>query len=229
MPQFKEAGSPGGYYENGALDGSRPGLYYINLRDTHEWPKFTLPTLTYHEGEPGHHWQISIAQENATLPLVRSALLSFSGYAEGWALYAEQLADEMGAYKGDPLGRLGYLKDAALRAGRLVVDTGMHAKHWSREKAIQFLIEANGDSRSAVTTEIERYCVWPGQACAYMVGKQTILRLREEAKAALGAKFDIKGFHDTILTNGSMPLSVLQSAVRGWILSQTSPLPRARG
>jgi uncharacterized protein (DUF885 family) len=223
VPPFKEAGAPGGYYDNGALDGSRPGYYYINLRDTHEWPKFTLPTLTYHEGEPGHHWQGSIAQEQGDLPLIRRAILWFPGYGEGWALYSERLADEMGLYKDDPLGRLGYLKDAALRAGRLVVDTGMHTKRWTREQAIDFMIAANGDSKTAVTTEIERYCVWPGQACSYMIGREAIRTLREDSKTALGAKFDIKGFHDVVLRNGAMPLSVLDGVVKAWIAAQLPP------
>ncbi len=220
VPPFKEAGAAGGYYEQGSLDGSRPGYYYINLRDMHEMPKFTLPTLTYHEGEPGHHWQGSIAQENGDLPFVRSALLWFSGYGEGWALYAEKLCDEIGLYKDDPYGRLGYLKDAALRAGRLVVDTGMHAKRWSREKAIDFMVEVNCDVRSAIVTEIERYAVWPGQACSYMIGRETIHKLREDAKAKLGAKFDIRSFHDVVLKNGAVPLSTLAKIVNAWVAAQ---------
>jgi uncharacterized protein (DUF885 family) len=228
VPAYREAGAPGGYYESGALDGSRPGYYYINLRDTKEWPKFSLPTLSYHEGEPGHHWQISIAQEAADLPLVRKALVSNSGYTEGWALYAEALADEMGAYAGNPLGRLGYLQSAAFRAARLVVDTGLHAKRWSREQAIDYMVEATGDQKSSVTTEIERYCVWPGQACAYMVGRETIRRARAEAQAALGEKFNIKAFHDLILKNGPVPLAVLSASVKGWVSAQLAP-PSGKG
>ncbi len=221
VPPFKEAGSAGGYYEPGSLDGSRPGRYYVNLRDTHEWPKFTLPTLTYHEGEPGHHWQGSIALENPELPLIRQSLFWFSGYGEGWAHYAEELCDEMGCYKNDPWGRLGYLKDAGLRAARLVVDTGMHTKQWSREKCIDFMIQVNGDSRSATATEVERYAVWPGQACSYMIGRETIKKLRADAKAKLGGNFDIKKFHDVVLTNGAMPLSTLTGVVGGWVAAQT--------
>lgn len=226
VPPFKQAGSPGGYYESGSLDGTRPGYYYINLRDTAEWPKFSLPTLTYHEGEPGHHWQISIQQENATLPFVRSALLGFSGYAEGWGLYSEQLADEMGVYKDDPLGRLGYLQSAAFRAARLVADTGLHSKHWSREKAIDFMVEALGRKRTAIATEVERYAVWPGQACAYMLGREIIRGLREDAKAKLGSKFDIKAFHDVVLKNGSVPLSTLGTIVNAWVAEVNGP-PKA--
>ncbi|MGE0597404.1 MAG: DUF885 family protein, partial [Hyphomonadaceae bacterium] len=216
VPPYTEAGAPGGYYQRGALDGSRPGAYYINLRDTSEWPRFTLPTLNYHEGIPGHHWQGSIQQESGGLPFIRSALLGFGAFGEGWGLYAEQLADELGVYAENPLGRLGYLQSMTFRASRLVVDTGMHHKRWSREQAIDSMEEATGDQRSSITTEIERYCVWPGQACSYMVGKLVILRLRDEARQSMGARFSMAGFHDTILTNGSVPLSVLESNIRSW-------------
>jgi uncharacterized protein (DUF885 family) len=218
VPEYTEAGAPGGYYQSAALDGSRPGAYYINLRDpATEWPKFTLPTLTYHEGIPGHHWQISIQQEAGELPFIRSAILGFNAYAEGWALYAEQLADEMGMYANDRLGRLGYLQSAAFRASRLVVDTGIHHKRWTREQAIASMVAATGDQESNIVTEIERYSVWPGQACGYMVGRQAINRMRDSARQALGANFDIRGFHDTLLTNGSTPLSVSESLVRRWV------------
>jgi uncharacterized protein (DUF885 family) len=220
VPPYMEAGQPGGYYNSGSLDGSRPGAYYINLRNTREDPRFTLPTLTYHDGIPGHHWQGSIAQEQEGLPFIRRALMNFNAYAEGWGLYAEQLADELGAYEHDPLGRLGYLQSAAFRASRLVVDTGMHSKRWTREQAIQSMIDACCDQESTITTEIERYAVWPGQACGYMVGRQTINRLREEARTQLGDRFDIKGFHDVVLTNGEAPLSVLESLVHDWVTTQ---------
>ena len=220
VPVTTEAGAPGGYYQRAALDGSRPGAYYINLRNTHEWPRFTLPTLNYHEGVPGHHWQISIQQESGSIPFIRSAMLGFSAFSEGWGLYAEQLADELGVYANDPLGRLGYLQSATFRASRLVVDTGMHHKRWSREQAIASMVEATGDLESSVTTEIERYCVWPGQACSYMVGRQAINRLRTSAQAALGDRFDLKGFHDTMLANGAVPLSVLERIVGSWVETQ---------
>jgi len=227
VPEYTEAGAPGGYYQGAALDGSRPGAYYINLRDpANEWPKFTLPTLTYHEGIPGHHWQISIQQEAGELPFVRSALLGFNAYAEGWGLYAEQLADEIGMYENDRLGRLGYLQSAAFRASRLVCDTGIHAKRWTREQAIASMMAATGDQESNITTEIERYCVWPGQACGYMVGRQAINRMRDSARATLGDQFDIKGFHDAILTNGSTPLSVTEQLVNEWVATVSGP---ARG
>jgi uncharacterized protein (DUF885 family) len=216
VPDYIEAGAAGGYYQSAALDGSRPGAYYINLRDTAEWPKYTLPTLTYHEAVPGHHWQISIQQEAQGLPFIRTAMLGFNAYAEGWGLYAELLADELGAYANDRLGRLGYLQSASFRASRLVVDTGLHAKRWTREQAIESMLTATGRQRSSIVTEVERYCVWPGQACGYMVGRQTLLRLREESRAAMGDRFDIKGFHDTVLVNGSTPLSVTEQLVRAW-------------
>jgi uncharacterized protein (DUF885 family) len=216
VPEYTQEGSPGGYYQGAALDGSRPGAYYINLRNTAEWPKFSLPTLTYHEGTPGHHWQVSIQQEAGTLPFIRSAILSFGAFDEGWGLYAEQLADEMGMYANDPFGRVGYLQSAAFRASRLVVDTGMHYKRWSREQAIESMLAATGDQRSSVVTEIDRYCVWPGQACSYMVGRQALNRMRDSARETMGARFDLKGFHDTVLTNGSAPLSVTENLVREW-------------
>lgn len=216
VPAYTEAGAPGGYYQRGALDGSRPGAYYINLRDTAEWPRFKLPTLNYHEGVPGHHWQISIQQETGSIPFIRSALLGFSSFSEGWGLYAEQLADEFGVYETDPLGRLGFLQSATFRASRLVCDTGLHAKGWTREQAIASMREATGDKETSVTTEIERYCVQPGQACAYMIGRQTINRLRQDATTTRGAAFDLKAFHDLLMANGAVPLNVLETIVHDW-------------
>ena len=211
VPAYTEAGSPGGYYQQPSVDGKRPGAYYINLRDTAEQPSWALPTLTYHEAIPGHHLQGAIALE-APSPLIRK-LTFYSAELEGWALYAEQLADEMGMYDHDPFGRIGYVHDALFRAVRLVVDSGMHAKRWSREQAVQYYVEQIGDKDTAAITEIERYCVWPGQACGYMLGKLEILRLREAARKRLGAKFDIRRFHDAILTPGAMPLDVLARVV----------------
>jgi uncharacterized protein (DUF885 family) len=212
IPKEIEAGSPGGYYEPGSLDGARPGAYYINLRDTAELARWKLPTLTYHESIPGHHLQITLANEMPDLPLIRKTTW-FSSYGEGWALYAEQLAVEMGMYDDDPLGRVGQLQAALFRAVRLVVDTGLHARDWSRERAIAYFVDALGENESVAVTEIERYCVWPGQACSYMVGKLTWLRLRDEAKRKLGAKFDLRAFHDAGLLSGSVPLSVLERVI----------------
>ncbi|MEZ0311402.1 MAG: DUF885 family protein [Myxococcota bacterium] len=217
VPTEIEQGSPGGYYQSPALDGSRPGAYYINLRDTKGWPKFDLPTLTHHEGTPGHHFQIALAQETSTLPFARSALLGFSGYMEGWALYAEGVADEIGLYKDDPHGRLGYLKAATFRATRLVVDTGLHAKKWTREQAVKYMVDTVGSDRASIVTEVDRYCVWPGQATAYMLGREVIKKLRGKAQAELGDRFDLKKFHDVVLSNGAVPLSVLERVVDDWI------------
>jgi uncharacterized protein (DUF885 family) len=218
IPKYTEASQPGGYYQPPSLDGKRPGTYYINLRDTAEVPSWTLPTLTYHESIPGHHLQGSIQQENS-LPLIRK-ISFYSAYLEGWALYAEQLADEMGMYDNDPFGRIGYLHDAMFRGVRLVVDTGMHAMRWSREQAVKYYTDTLGDPEASAVTEVERYCVWPGQACSYMLGKLTILRLRDKAKAALGARFDIHQFHDAILLCGAVPLTVLETVVDNYIKSK---------
>lgn len=219
VPPAIEAGSPGGYYQGPSLDGTRPGAYYINLRDTAEWPKWRLPTLTYHEAIPGHHLQITLATEAQGIPTVRK-FINFSAYAEGWALYAEQLADEMGVYEGNPWGRLGYLQSLLFRATRLVVDSGLHHKRWSREQAIRYMVDTLGDQETSVTTEVERYCVWPGQASSYKVGHTEWVRLREEAKAQLGDKFDLKSFHDTALASGSMPLDVLKTVVGAWVAAR---------
>ncbi|MDO8798967.1 DUF885 family protein [Phenylobacterium sp.] len=215
VPKFIEAGAPGGYYNQATLDGSRPGIYWINLRDTAEYPTWSLPTLTYHEGLPGHHLQLTLQQE-ADLPMLRRASF-LSAYGEGWALYAEKLAQEMGVYADDPIAEIGYLQSSLFRSGRLVVDTGMHAMGWSREKAIETMTSIDGSPTSAATTEIERYSVWPGQACSYMVGKLTWLRLREKAQAALGPRFDIRKFHDAGLLSGAMPLTVLEAVIDTYI------------
>ncbi len=222
VPPSIEATAPGGYYQPAALDGSRPGVYYINLRSMADWPRFTLPTLVFHETVPGHHTQVSVQQEAGELPLYRSALSYFNAYSEGWALYAEQLADEMGFYADDPLGRLGYLKSMTFRAARLVVDTGIHAKGWTREQAIQYLSSVTGDPPERSATEVERYAVWPGQACSYMVGHQTINRMRDRARQTLGSRFDLRTFHDALLTNGSVPLSVAETLIDNWIASVRS-------
>ncbi|MGA9658437.1 MAG: DUF885 family protein, partial [Asticcacaulis sp.] len=207
VPVATELGAPGGYYQSASLDGSRPGAYYINLRDTAEVPKWTLPTLTYHEAIPGHHLQISIQQENKDLPELRK-ISGFNAYIEGWALYAEQLAaTDMDMYAGDPFGYIGYLHDAMFRACRLVVDTGMHHKRWSREQAMQFMQTYLGDPNE---TEVERYVVWPGQALGYMVGKLKWLELRGKAQTKAGAGFDIRKFHDTGLLCAPVPLAVLE-------------------
>jgi uncharacterized protein (DUF885 family) len=219
VPKEIEAGAPGGYYQSPALDGSRPGAYYINLRDTAEWPRFTLPTLTYHEAVPGHHFQIALQQEKADTPLLLK-VLGFSAYSEGWGLYSEQLADEIGMYENDPWGRIGCIQSLMFRAARLVVDSGLHHKRWSREEGIRYMVETLGDQESSIATEVERYAVWPGQASSYKVGHTTWVRLREEARATLGDRFDIKGFHDTGLDAGGVPLTVLERVIGDWVASR---------
>lgn len=221
VPAEIEAGAPGGSYQMPAMDGSRPGAYYINLRDTAETPRFTLPTLTYHEASPGHHFQIAVALEAEGIPMLRKMPL-FSGYTEGWALYAEQLADEMGVYENDPLGRLGYLQSFLFRAARLVTDSGLHHKRWSREQAVRYMVETLGDAESTMTTEVERYCVWPGQACSYKLGHTVWDRTRTRARAALGDRFDVRGFHDTALAAGAIPLEVLERLIADWTTAQQS-------
>src|SRR5215217_5341164 len=213
VPPEIEDGAPNGYATPPTLDGSRPGRFYIYLKDTAEWPKFTLPTLTYHEALPGHQWDGAIALMSTHTPMLRRVGLGFSACSEGWALYAEQLADELGSYEGDPLGKIGFLQSLQFRAVRLVVDTGMHAKRWSREKATDYMVETTGMPRNRVQREIDRYCIWPGQACSYKIGHTEWVRLREEAKARTGAKFDIKTFHD-VLRQGAMPLVVLEQVVK---------------
>jgi uncharacterized protein (DUF885 family) len=209
VPPAIEAGAPGGYAAAGTIDGSVPGMYYINLRDTGIWPRYALPTLTYHEGVPGHIWQ---GEYTYKLPLVRS-LLAFNAYSEGWALYAEQLGDELGVYEGDPLGELGYLQSLAFRACRLVVDTGLHAKRWTRPQAIQWFAETNGSTLEEVTSEVDRYCAWPAQACGYKIGHSEINRLRARAQSALGRRYDFRLFNDALVLAGGVPLTVLEQAI----------------
>lgn len=221
-PAYQENSAPGGSYQPPALDGSRPGRFYINQKDTADNPKWTLPTLLYHEAAPGHHFQLSSAQLIKGVPIIRK-VLPFSAYAEGWALYAERVAaEDMGLYKNDRLGDLGRLQAEMFRAVRLVVDTGMHEKRWSREQAIAYMLEKTGMSEAEVTREIERYVVWPGQATAYKTGQIAILKLRAEAEAALGEKFDLREFHEVILGNGGMPLGILEENVRAWIAKAKS-------
>lgn len=212
VPPEIEDGAPNGYAQAPALDGSRPGRFYINLKDTAEWPKFNLPTLTYHEALPGHVWQGSISLGSQQIPMLRRAGMGFAAYGEGWALYAEQLAAEMGVYEGDPLGEIGYLQSLQFRAVRLVVDTGLHFKRWSRARATDYMVDQTGMPRARVQREIDRYCIWPGQACSYKIGHVEWVRLRDEAKKRAGARFDLKAFHDVLL-QGPMPLVVLEQTL----------------
>ncbi len=219
FPKSREESAPGGMYTNPPIDGSQPGIYWINLRDIKANPKFDLKTLTYHEAIPGHHWQIALNLEQESLPLLRR-IAPYNAYTEGWALYSEKVAAEMGMYKDDPFSDLGRLKAELFRAVRLVVDTGLHYKKWTREQAIKYMAETTGTVESDVVAEIERYMVWPGQALGYKLGMINILRLRDKARKQLGDKFDIKAFHDLILLGGAVPMSVLNGKVEEWIKSQ---------
>jgi uncharacterized protein (DUF885 family) len=212
VPVEIQDGASNGYYNRAALDGSRPAIYFINLKDLGDWPKFTLPTLCYHEGVPGHHLQISIQQQSTDIPTIRK-LGFFSAYSEGWALYAEQLADELGVYASDPLGKAGFLQSFLFRAARLVVDTGIHSKRWSREQATDYMVKTTGYARARSQREVERYCTMIGQACSYKVGHTAWTRARAEAQKTLGPKFDLKRFHE-ILREGAMPLSILERRIR---------------
>jgi uncharacterized protein (DUF885 family) len=216
VPAFIESGAPLGYYSAAPIDSSRPAVYHINLKSTADWPRWSLPTLSYHEGIPGHHLQNSVSREHGELPIYRRAGGGFAGYSEGWALYAEELAEEIGAYDANPLGRIGFVQSLLFRAVRLVVDSGLHARRWSREQAIRYMMDNCGRTEGASTNEVERYCVWPGQACSYKLGHTVITRLRNEAKAKLGDRFNLKAFHDAVLLNGALPLPVLETAVGAW-------------
>ena len=215
VPEYSQDSAPTGYYNPPAKDGSRPGVYWLNLRDTAVHPRFALPTLTYHESIPGHHLHFATAIDQDVPPLVTAIWSNAAG--EGWALYSEQLAYEMGMYDDDPYGNLGRLQAELHRAVRLVVDTGMHARKWSREQAIEYMIEAEGVEEGTAISEVERYAVWPGQALGYKLGMLKILELREEARQALGDDFDIRAFNDTVLHVASAPLPYIEATVRDWI------------
>jgi uncharacterized protein (DUF885 family) len=212
VPPYIEAGAPLGYYNPASLDGARAAIYYINLRHTADWPRWLVSSVTFHEGVPGHHLQISTAQHIQGMPLIRKTAF-YSGYGEGWALYAEQLADELGMYDDDPMGRVGYLKSELWRACRMVLDTGVHLMGWSREQAIQWKIDNDGSGQDGAVNEVERYCAWPGQAPSYKIGHTVINRLRDESRKRLGARFDIMDFHAAVLNSGAVPLEVLEGIV----------------
>ena len=213
LPPEEEPGAPAAYGGAGSIDGKIPGRFWINLRTTSLHSKYSLADLTFHEAIPGHIWQGEYTHE---MPLVRQ-LLSFNAYSEGWALYAEQLADEFGAYENDPVGRLGYLQSLAFRACRLVVDTGIHAKRWTREQGVQYFVDVNGSNPLEVASEVDRYCSWPAQACGYKLGHTEILRQREKAQTTLSAKFDVKAFNDTLVLGGNVPLDVLERNVDQYV------------
>lgn len=216
MPQELEAGGVPAYYEAPSPDGSRPGVYYVNLANTADLPKYTLRSLAYHEAVPGHHLQNALELEVSAPPLHRS-MQRFPAYEEGWAVYAEQLADELGAYEHDVLGRIGFLHFFLFRAARLVVDTGLNQKRWSREQAVRYLTEEAAQPPGMSEREVDRYNVWPGNACSYKIGQNVIADLREEAKRKMGHRFDIRQFHDVVLLGGTVPLDVLARRVREWV------------
>ncbi|HEY2955476.1 MAG TPA: DUF885 domain-containing protein [Candidatus Eisenbacteria bacterium] len=218
VPAFKEATAPGGYYNPGSMNGARPGVFYANLRDPAETQRPGMRTLAYHEAIPGHHFQLTVAQEMKGLPFFRR-VLPFTAYSEGWGLYAEHLALENGFHQ-DAFDSLGALQADLFRAVRLVVDTGIHRSRWTRQQAIDYMVRNTGLDTTKVVTEIERYIVLPGQACAYKVGELEILQLRQKAMDALGGHFDIRKFHDVVLTNGALPLSILERVVDEWIAAE---------
>lgn len=211
-----EDGAPGAYGGAGTVDGREPGHFWINLRTPALHNKFGLADLTYHEAIPGHVWQ---GEYTFSQPLVRN-LLGFNAYSEGWALYAQQIADELGVYAEFPVGRLGYLQSLAFRACRLVVDTGLHAKRWTRQQAIDWFVTNNGSSPDEVQSEVDRYCAWPAQACGYKVGHSAINRLRARAQTALGGAYDFRKFNDAVVTGGNVPMTVLERSVAAYVERQ---------
>ncbi len=215
VPDYRAKTAPRGQYSPPPLDNSKPGTFFANIADIGSMPKFAMRTLAYHEAIPGHHFQIVIARQQKELPMFRQ-LIPFNAYVEGWALYAEQLAAENG-FEADPLDRLGFLQAQLLRAARLVVDTGLHWKRWSREQAIDYMSRHTAEPDVDAVIETERYSVWPGQACGYMVGMLKILELRERARAKLGPKFDLRLFHDTVLEAGALPMPLLERVVDAWV------------
>ena len=215
VPDFLEASAPAAFYSAAPADGSAPGLFEINLADMTDWPAFTLATLVFHETVPGHHLESAVTAEKARLPLIRQMIWNVA-YGEGWGVYAETLADDIGLYRDDPLSRIGYLQSLLFRAARLVADTGIHRMHWSRQQAIDYLVTVTGQPETQMAQEVDRYTVWPGQAAAYWIGRKRMLDLRERAERVLGPDFDFVEFHDTILTGGPRPLSILEKDIERW-------------
>lgn len=217
--------SPSAYYKPAALDGSQPATYNINLRSTLDWPVWSLATLSFREAAPGHHIQAGRAREKANQPVL-SYLIATPAFSEGWGVYAEDLADELGAYEADKLGKLGYLQSLLFHSARMVADTGLHSQRWTREQAIDYLTTTTGLPRGSMENEVDRYTVWPGQACSYVTGRETLRRLRDEARQELGAAFDIRTFHETVLAPGPRPLPVVENDVHQWLgSSRPQPAP----
>jgi uncharacterized protein (DUF885 family) len=218
LPPEEEPGAPGAYGGAGSIDGSIPGKFWINLRTTDLHSKYSLPDLAAHEAIPGHVWQGEYSNQ---LPLIRT-MLAFNAYSEGWALYAEQLVDELGVYDDFPAGRLGYFQSIAFRACRLVVDTGIHAKRWTREQGVAFFVDVNGSNPEEVASEVDRYCSWPGQACGYEIGHIEINRQRDRARAALGPRYDLRAFDDAVVKGGNVPMDVLAKNITEYIATAKS-------
>lgn len=213
IPVAIESGAPGAFYSEGSK--GEPGVFSLNLKTPAEHTTWRLPTLAHHEGVPGHHFQYSVLAHSPALPLFRR-MVRFSAYTEGWALYAQQVADELGIFEDDPFGQIGYLQSELFRAARIVVDTGIHYKRWTKEQAVAWMVEHAGEQPLATEREVTRYCVYPGQACSFKVGANRIVAARERARRAMGARFDVRGFHDLVLQSGPVPLAVLEQAVASW-------------
>ncbi|MBB5686870.1 DUF885 domain-containing protein [Sphingobium boeckii] len=216
IPPAIESGAPGAFYSEGAK--GQPGIYSLNLKNPGEHSTWRLPTLTHHEGVPGHHFQYSVLAHSPAMPQFRK-MVRFSAYTEGWALYAQQVADELGIYENDPFGRIGYLQSELFRAARIVVDTGIHHQRWTKDQAVAWMVDNAGEQPIATDREVTRYAVYPGQACSFKVGANRIVAAREAARAAMGGKFDVRAFHDLVLQSGPVPLAVLEKAVSDWVKS----------
>ena len=219
VPDFLQSSAPSAYYSAAPANGSAPAQFEINLGDMNDWPDFTLATLVFHETIPGHHLESALTAETANLPLIRQMVWNVA-YGEGWAVYGEVLAHDLGLYTEDPVGRVGFLQSMLFRAARLVADTGMHRYHWTRQQAIDYLVETTGQSPDAMAQEVDRYAVWPGQAAAYWVGAQRILDLRDRSQRVLGPEFDLTEFHDVVLSGGPRPLALLEQDVERWYISK---------
>jgi uncharacterized protein (DUF885 family) len=213
VPVAVEAGAPAAFYEAGGA--GQPGAFMLNLGRPSDFPVWRLPTLTHHEGVPGHHFQHGVARRNGAMPLF-FRMLQFSAYTEGWALYAQQVADEIGVFEDDPFGRIGYLQSELFRAARIVVDTGLHHQRWTRDRAVAWMVEQIGETPEATRREVDRYCVYPGQALSFKAGANAIVAARESARRRLGSRFDVRTFHDLVLGSGPAPMAVLQAGIGQW-------------
>ena len=224
VPEYLEKTSAAAYYESGAPDGSRPGRLFIDTYNPTERNLFEVEDIAYHEGLPGHHLQISIAQELDGLPTFRKHA-GYTAYIEGWGLYSERLGKDVGLYQ-DPYSDYGRLEGDIMRAVRLVVDTGVHSQHWTRQQMVDYFHDHSAIDETSIQAEVDRYVAWPGQALAYKIGQLKILELRDRAQKALGAKFDLRQFHDQVLDSGALPLDVLSDRIDAWIAAQKATVPK---